>query len=123
MKLKFKDVKNILLLNNEAKSLNAEGNELLTQKKWADAAKRFRDATEIEPKCASYWNDLAMCYYELELVLEMKDAAQKCIEIDPTFRDGYYHLTKACFTLMEFERLRLLRSRHVTSPGQRTITT
>jgi tetratricopeptide (TPR) repeat protein len=76
MKLKFKNMKNILLLNKEAESLNAEGNELLNQKKWADAAKRFRAAIEIEPN-AYYWSNLALCYCKLDLVIVMLRSSER----------------------------------------------
>ena len=71
---------------HEAEALKIEGNNFFKDKKWADAAKKYRKAIGIDPECAVYWSNLAMCSQKLNQFLEWKDAAHKCLEIDPSLR-------------------------------------
>ena len=90
--------------NNQAETLKTEGNELFKQKKYGDALKRYLRATEIDPGCAMYWSNLASCYGKLYLCQEMKDAAQKCLDIDPSSIKGHYHLATSFMRMMDYEQ-------------------
>lgn len=50
-----------------------------------------------------YWSNLALCYDKLECIVEFKDAALKCVELDPTFVKGYYRLARAHYRVWEYE--------------------
>lgn len=89
--------------NNEAEALKAEGNKLAKQQNWAAAAKKYEQATSIDPSCAVYWSNLALCYSKMDLLIEYKTAATKTVKADPSFVKGYVRLANAHHRLFEFE--------------------
>ena len=46
---------------------------------------------------------MALCYDKLECIVEFKDAALKCVELDPTFVKGYYRLARVHYRVWEYE--------------------
>ena len=89
--------------NTEAEALKAEGNKLAKQRNWAAAAKKYEKAVAIDPLCAVYWSNLALCYSKMNLLIEYKTASAKTVEVDPSFVKGYVRLANAHHRLFEFE--------------------
>lgn len=91
------------MVNEEAEAIKQQGNELLKKGNFAAAKNKYKKAIQIDPTCAVYWSNLAVCYLKLEDIIAYKEAAQKCVETDPSFLKGYYRLADAHFILYEFE--------------------
>jgi len=85
----------IMSSKTEAEALKAEGNKLVQQRNWAAAAKKYEKATAIDPSCAIYWSNLALCYSKMDLLIEYKTAATKTVKADPSFVKGYVRLANA----------------------------
>lgn len=90
-------------LSDEAETLKLQGNEFFKQKRWADAAKKYRLATEIEPTCAVYWSNLALCYHKMNLYTEMQAAAVRCYANDKNSAKAYYYLALSSLKMMKYE--------------------
>ncbi|KAL7527887.1 hypothetical protein ACHAWF_002340 [Thalassiosira exigua] len=86
----------------EAEALKAEGNKLVGAKDWAGAAEKYGEAIACDPTKAAYYSNLALCHEKLGDIASFKNAALKCIEVDPTFTKGYYRLAKAHGILWEY---------------------
>jgi tetratricopeptide (TPR) repeat protein len=93
-----------MVVNEEAEALKAEGNELVGRKEYAKAAKKYKKAISVDPTRAAYWSNLALCYDKMKDLNAFKEAAQKCVEADPTFVKGYKRLASAQEKLWEYEQ-------------------
>jgi len=87
-----------------AEALKAEGNALVGLKDWAGAAQKYTEAIAIDSSKPAYHSNLALCYEKLNNPSAFKEAALKCIEVDPSFIKGYYRLAKAHSLLWEYEQ-------------------
>ena len=87
----------------EAEELKRIGNELFKKKQYVDALKKYKKATKTDPQNAIYWSNIAACYDILNDFGESKAAAEKCIQLDPSFIKGYYRLATAQGRINELE--------------------
>ena len=89
-------------LNDEAEALKMEGNNLFKQKRWAEAAEKYHKATDIDPKCAVYWCNLAICFSKLNMYPEMQKAALKCHFCDEKSVKAYYFIALGFTKMMKY---------------------
>lgn len=89
--------------NIKAEALKVKGNELVAQKDWSAAAKKYKKAASLDPSCAAYYSNLSFCYEKMRCLGEYKGAAMKCVEVDPSFIKGYIRLANAHHQLWEYE--------------------
>ena len=70
------------MVNEQAEALKAEGNKLVGKKEYAEAAKKYKKAVKIDPTCAPYWSNLAMCYEKMLDYSAFKEAARRAFEAE-----------------------------------------
>jgi tetratricopeptide (TPR) repeat protein len=90
------------MVNEEAEGYKAAGNALVGKKKYAEAVKKYKKASSLDPTNVVYWSNMAFCYDKIIDLSAFKETAQKCVDIDPTFIKGYYRLAKAHELLWEY---------------------
>ncbi|KAF0901530.1 hypothetical protein E2562_003511 [Oryza meyeriana var. granulata] len=66
-----------------------EGQELLSQGKWEEAAAQFTEAIKMNPTDPKNFSDRAKCHIKLNVLAKGLEDADRCIELDPTFCKGY----------------------------------
>jgi len=91
------------MVNQEAENLKAKGNELFKEQKYAEAVKKYKNASSIDPTNVIYWSNMAFCYDKMRDLNAFKKAAQKCVDVNPTFIKGYYRLAKAQESVWEYD--------------------
>ncbi|KAL7455510.1 hypothetical protein ACHAWC_010331 [Mediolabrus comicus] len=89
---------------DKAEALKLEGNKLVGKKNWKGAAEKYNEAISLDPTKAAYFSNLALCHEMLDDLISFKEAATKCIEVDPSFIKGYYRLSKAHALLWEYDQ-------------------
>ena len=87
----------------EAKTLKEKGNAFYKDGSMEKALEFYQMAAKLDPTCAQYYTNQALCYDKLEQYVKMKDISSKCIECHPTFYKGYYYKAKAQKQLHELE--------------------
>ena len=88
-----------------ATSLKDEGNELLQQRKFSQAAEKYSAAIELQPT-AVFFANRAMAMIKMESYgLAILDA-NEAISLDPAYVKGYYRRGSANFALGKFKEAR-----------------
>ena len=90
-------------MSEQAKSLNAEGDDLFKTGKYQDAISKYSSALKADPTVAAYHSNASACWEKLKEFSKMKDCARKCIEIDESFLKGHIQLVTALERLVNIE--------------------
>ncbi|KAF2925312.1 hypothetical protein DAI22_06g042600 [Oryza sativa Japonica Group] len=86
-----------------AKHHREKGKELLSKKKYKEAAIQFTKAIKRNPLNPRNFSDRAKCRIELNALAEGLEDADKCIEVDPTFWKGYFCKGEVQFLMHNYE--------------------
>ena len=84
-----------MTMEEKAARCQAAGNNLYLNQKYGAAVKQYKKATQFDPMPVQYWSQMAACYEKLQDWETMHATAQHCVELDPTFVNGYYWLAVA----------------------------
>jgi tetratricopeptide (TPR) repeat protein len=68
------------------------GAEEFKKKNYAESVRRFKMATDIDPKFYRAWAYLAMAYSAVGKLDEAIEAYRKCIDIEPTYHKAYNNI-------------------------------
>ncbi|XP_052158551.1 U-box domain-containing protein 70-like [Oryza glaberrima] len=86
-----------------AKHHRDKGKELLSQKKYKEAAIQFTKAIKKNALNPRNFSDRAKCRIELNALAEGLEDADKSIELDPTFWKGYLRKGEVQFLMHNYE--------------------
>ncbi|MCI01073.1 heat shock protein STI-like, partial [Trifolium medium] len=79
-------------------------NEYFKQQKYPEAIKHYTESIKRNPNNPKAYFNRAKCYIKLgELPEGLKDA-EKCIELDPTFTEGYTWKAVVQFFMKQYEK-------------------
>ena len=91
-------------INPEAEALKEAGNQLVLNKNYVDALKKYKKAASIDPGRAAYYANMAFCYDKLGEYKNFETASRQCIQADPSFVRGYERLGHALEKLWQFDK-------------------
>ena len=91
-------------INPEAEALKEAGNQLVLNKNYVDALKKYKKAASIDPGRAAYYANMAFCYDKLGEYKNFETASRQCIHADPSFVRGYERLGHALEKLWQFDK-------------------
>jgi len=77
-----------------AERKKAEGNEAYKNKEYADAARLYTQAIELQPLAAPYYSNRSACHMMLGRYRPALDDAQKAVKLDPNFVKGWQRVGK-----------------------------
>ncbi|CAM0906680.1 unnamed protein product [Alopecurus aequalis] len=81
-----------------------KGNDMCKQKNYPEAIKHYNEALKRNPKDVRVYSEGAACYAKLGVILDGLKDAVKCIELDPTFSEGYTRKGALLFLKKEHDR-------------------
>lgn len=102
---KEQDYVNLDLCNQEKE----KGNEFFKVQKFPEAVQAYLEAIkrgppEVNPEAYKLYSNLAACYTKLTALPEGLKAAEKCIELNPTFGKGYARKAAVQFFMKEYDK-------------------
>mmetsp|Transcript_7659 Transcript_7659/g.8843 ORF Transcript_7659/g.8843 Transcript_7659/m.8843 type:complete len:367 (+) Transcript_7659:3-1103(+) len=89
----------MLCNNEEAASLKDQGDVLVTQKLYAEAAEKYKEAIDLYPNVAAYHSNLSHCYKCLGNYKEAELSARRVVRLNPEKKSllvkGFWRLARA----------------------------
>jgi tetratricopeptide (TPR) repeat protein len=80
------------------------GNQLAEEGRFTAAIQVYHKVIQEDPSCAMLaWCMLASCHSRLGNIVDSRDGAMKCLELNPTYVPGYLRLAWAQEMLLDFE--------------------
>jgi len=89
------------LTNDAAAALNDEGMRLYKEKKYADAADKFSEASKLQPASALFANNAGFAYFKMEKYDDAVEWFQQTIALDPKRSIAYLNLGDAYWQLQK----------------------
>ena len=89
------------LTNDAAAALNDEGMRLYKEKKYADAADKFSEASKLQPASALFANNAGFAYFKMEKYDDAVKWFQQTIALDPKRSIAYLNLGDAYWQLQK----------------------
>lgn len=87
----------------EAVKLKGEGNALLKQHKYAEAAEKYTEAIKLDPKNAVFYSNRAQVHISLEEYgLAIADC-DRALEVDPNYAKAYYRKGVSLMALLNYK--------------------
>ncbi|KAL1665523.1 putative stress-induced protein STI1 [Schizophyllum commune] len=88
----------------QADKLKAEGNSLMSAKKYDDAIEAYTKAIALDPSNPVYYSNRAAAYSSKQDHLSAVGDAEMAISVDPKFIKAYHRLGHAQFCLGDFQQ-------------------
>ena len=70
------------------------GNEYTRQKNYTKATKEYKAGIVLDPTNPKIWSTLALCYEHVGDWTQWKEAAQRTVDLEPSWFKGYVRLTR-----------------------------
>ncbi|KAA1083615.1 hypothetical protein PGT21_001495 [Puccinia graminis f. sp. tritici] len=90
--------------SQEAESLKAAGNQLVSQRDFSAAIAKYTEAIQLDPTNPVYYSNRAAAQSQLGAHDEAIEDALKALEVDPTFAKAYSRLGHGYFSSCQYEK-------------------
>lgn len=88
----------------EAESLKAAGNQLVSQRDFKAAIEKYTAAIQLDPTNPVYYSNRAAAHSQLGAHDDAIEDALKALEVDPTFAKAYSRLGHGYFSSCQYEK-------------------